>query len=205
VVYLRARRDDGQPEDPAFRSTEENFSRVASDAGPRFLVFNGHGLYIDSYPSLSGLVLDQAPSLEAEAARTRGDGFLRVEELFRLNLTGTELTFLAACQTALGKVSRGEGLNALTRAFMYRGSSAVIASLWAVDAEATSRLLRWFFKRVAQDPGADRAQQLCEARRQVMGFGKVWCLPYYWAPFILCGVSRPRHSGSVDAGSRSSQ
>jgi CHAT domain-containing protein/tetratricopeptide (TPR) repeat protein len=205
MVYLRARKDDGQPEDPGFQSTEDNLLRVAADTGPRFLLFSGHGIYNDKYPSLSGLILNQKPSSGAEAASTPGDGFLHVEELFRLDLPGTELSFLAACQTALGTVYRGEGLNALTRAFMYRGSPAVIASLWAVDSEATSRLLRWFFERVAQHQEADRAQLLCEAKRQVMGFGKVWCLPYFWAPFILCGVSRPRRCESVDSVSENGQ
>jgi CHAT domain-containing protein len=120
-----------------------------------------------------------------------------VEELFRLALPGTELSFLAACQTALGTVYRGEGLNALTRAFMYRGSPAVIASLWAVDSEATSRLLRWFFTRVAAQPGADRAHLLAEAKRQVMAFGKDWCLPFFWAPFILCGAGTLRRHEPV--------
>ncbi len=205
VVYLRSRQDDGQPEAPGFQSTEDNLLRLASDSGPRFLLFNGHGLYNDKYPSLSGLVLNQKPSCGAEATSTPGDGFLRVEELFRLDLPGTELSFLAACQTALGTVYRGEGLNALTRAFMYRGSPAVVASLWAVDSEATSRLLRWFFRRVAQDRDADRAYLLCETKRQVMGFRKEWCLPFFWAPFVFCGVSRPRQCISVDTMSQNSQ
>jgi CHAT domain-containing protein len=88
---------------------------------------------------------------------------------------------------------------------MYRGSPAVIASLWAVDSQATSRLLRWFFERVAERQGADRAHLLCEAKRQVMGFGKVWCQPYFWAPFIMCGVSRPRCFESVVSESEISQ
>ena len=164
---------------------------MAEASAPRFFLFNGHGIYNDRVPSLSGLVLNLEPPAAPEASiRLRGaDGFLRVEVLFRLVLPGP----------ALSTVYRGEGLNALTRAFMYRGSPAVVASLWAVDSEATARLLRWFFTRVAEQPDADRAHLLGEARRQLMAFGKEWCLPYFWAPFVLCGAGRPRRSEPINS------
>ena len=124
------------PEDPTRQPTEQNFLRIAPEVAARFMVFNGHAMYNDKHPNLSGLVFNLKPPSEPDAADIPSDNFLRVDELFRLELPGAEITFLAACQTALGAPYRGEGLNALLRAFMYRGSPAVVATLWAVDANA---------------------------------------------------------------------
>jgi CHAT domain-containing protein len=192
VVHVRARREDGQPEGLAYQSTEENFLRIAGAERPRFLLFDGHGIYNDKVPSFSGLVFNLNATISKASAETSsivpGEGFLRVAELFDLDLTGTELAFLAACQTALGQVYRGEGINALTRAFMVQGSPAVVSSLWAVSDQITSILVRRFFALVAQRPGEDRARLLCQVRRTVSQ-SKECAAPYYWAPFVLSGAS----------------
>ena len=51
------------------------------------------------------------------------DGFLRLHDIYNLNLPA-ELVVLSACQTALGKEVKGEGLLGLTRGFMYSGAKA---------------------------------------------------------------------------------
>ncbi len=186
VEQLRARRDDNSPEDAARQPTEENFLRVAPLAAARFVVFNGHATYNDKHPNLSGLVFNLSRPNEPDAAEIPADNFLRVDELFRLELPAAEVTFLAACQTALGAPYRGEGLNALLRAFMYRGSPAVVATLWAVDANAASWLVRRFFKLLAENPGEDPARLFNQAKRASIGFDNRW-LPYQWAPFIWAG------------------
>ena len=60
------------------------------------------------------------------------DGFLRLPDIFNLRLKA-DLVVLSACQTALGKEIRGEGLVGLTRGFMYAGAPRVVASLWQVS------------------------------------------------------------------------
>ena len=189
VVQIRGRRDDQTPEDPTRQPTEQNFLRIAPEAAARFVVFNGHAMYNDKHPNLSGLVFNLKPPSEPDAADIPSDNFLRVDELFRLELPGAEITFLAACQTALGAPYRGEGLNALLRAFMYRGSPAVVATLWAVDANAASWLLRRFFKLLAENPAADPARLFSQAKRTSIGFDNRW-LPFHWAPFIYAGGTR---------------
>jgi CHAT domain-containing protein len=193
VVQIRGRREDQTPEDPSWQPTEQNFLRIAPEAAARFVVFNGHAMYNDKHPSLSGLVFNLKPPAEPDAADIPSDNFLRVDELFRLELPGAEVTFLAACQTALGAPYRGEGLNALLRAFMYRGSPAVVATLWAVDANAASWLLRRFFKLLADSASAgtatDPARLFSQAKRASIGFDNRW-LPFHWAPFIYAGGTR---------------
>ncbi|MGE5603097.1 MAG: CHAT domain-containing protein, partial [Nitrososphaerales archaeon] len=195
IVRLRSRADDGSPEADANQSTERNFLRVAPDARARMLLFHGHGIYNDRYPSLSGLVfnLTAPPDRDKRAAiPTAEDGFLRVEELFQLELPGVEMTMLAACQTALGAYRRGEGLSALVRAFLYRGSPSVTATLWEVRADVTVFLLRVFFNLLAQQPNADRARLFSQAKRKALPCPDNLYLPYFWAPFVLWGYTAPQ-------------
>src|SRR6185369_5246363 len=93
--------------------------------------FATHGLLNSEHPELSGLVL----SLVNEDGSPQ-DGFLRMHEIYNLQLPAN-LVVLSACQTALGKQIKGEGLIGLTRGFMYAGARSVVASLWQVDDLAT--------------------------------------------------------------------
>src|SRR5262249_5961367 len=92
----------------------------------RIVHFATHGLLNSQYPELSGLVLSLVDRNGAAQ-----DGFLRMHEIYNLQLPA-DVIVLSACQTALGKEIRGEGLVGLTRAFMYAGAERVIASLWQV-------------------------------------------------------------------------
>ncbi|MDQ3750171.1 MAG: CHAT domain-containing protein, partial [Acidobacteriota bacterium] len=93
----------------------------------RIVHFATHGLLNSEHPELSGIVL----SLVNENGQPV-NGFLRLNENYNLNHSA-DFVVLSACQTALGKEVRGEGLVGLTRGFMYAGSPRVVASLWKVD------------------------------------------------------------------------
>ena len=62
------------------------------------------------------------------------------------SILSAELTVLSACQTALGKDIKGEGLVGLTHSFMSAGSKSVVASLWKVDDKATAVLMSDFYE-----------------------------------------------------------
>src|SRR6185436_16634553 len=98
----------------------------------RVVHFATHGLVDSRRPERSGLVL----SMGDARGRPR-DGFLRLADIQELRLSA-DLVVLSACQTALGKDVRGEGLVGLTRAFMLAGAPRVVASLWRVDDEGTA-------------------------------------------------------------------
>ena len=95
------------------------------------------------------------------------------------------MVVLSACQTALGKEIKGEGLVGLTRGFMYAGAERVAVSLWAVSDEATAEFMKKFYqailKRAMRPAAALRAAQIAMWQTQW------WESPYYWAPFILQG------------------
>ena len=198
VVAVRAWRDDLEPEQADHQSTEDNFIQLVITQRPQIVLFSGHAVYNDKYPSLSGLIFNLAPvtkgSVVQEGSVGHQDGFLNVEEIFRLQMPQTELAFLAACQSGLGVVYRGEGINALTRALMYQGCPTAVVSLWAVSDRSTEFLTRRFFDLVLANPGADRADLLAEAKRELLNQGARYALPFYWAPFVLNGVRIPSKS-----------
>src|SRR5206468_12477866 len=80
----------------------------------------------------------------------RQDGFLRLHDIYNLNLP-VDLVVLSACSTGLGKDVKGEGLVGIVRGFMYAGAARVVASLWKVDDEATAELMKRFYQQMLQD------------------------------------------------------
>jgi len=144
--------------------------------------FATHGLINNQHPELSGVVL----SLVDEQGRPQ-NGFLRLYDIYNLKLQAN-LVVLSACQTAVGKDNKGEGLVGLTRGFMYAGAAAVVASLWQVDDRATADLMGRFYEamlgRGLKPAAALRAAQLSAWR------DKRWQAPYYWSAFTLQGEWR---------------
>jgi CHAT domain-containing protein len=100
----------------------------------------------------------------------------------RLN---ADVAVLSACETALGREIRGEGLVGLTQGFMYAGARSVVASLWQAPDRATAELMTRFYRHLIQDelrPAAalHRAQTELAAERR-------WADPYFWSGFVLIG------------------
>jgi CHAT domain-containing protein len=145
----------------------------------RFLHIATHGTVDDRHPDLSGLVL----SLVDEAGRPR-EGVLRAHEVHRLRL-GADLVVLSACETALGREVRGEGLYALARGFLYAGAPRVVASLWSVRDEATAQLMSRFYAAMLRD-GLPPAAALRRAQVALQSEPR-WASPFYWAGFVLQG------------------
>jgi CHAT domain-containing protein len=139
-----------------------------------------HGFLNSSHPELSGLVL----SLVDQTGRPQ-DGFLRVHDIYNLRLRA-DLVVLSACQTALGKEIKGEGLVGLTRGFMYAGAPRVVASLWKVDDRATSELMKELYQKMLGPEHMRPAAALRAAQLSILG-RKRWQTPYYWAAFTLHG------------------
>ena len=98
----------------------------------------------------SGLVLAGAARASKPDEAMTADGILTAEEVAALDLRGTELVVLSACETALGPVECGEGVLGLQRAFHAAGARALVASLWKVDDAATSVLMEEFYTNLWQ-------------------------------------------------------
>ena len=150
----------------------------AEMADYRIVHFATHVLLNSRHPELSGAVF----SLVDERGNYV-DGFLRLHEIYNLKLAA-DLVVLSACQTALGKEVKGEGLIGLTRGFMYAGAPRVVASLWSVDDRATAELMKRFYR--AMGKGRTAAAALREAQ-VAMWSEEGWREPFYWGGFVLQG------------------
>jgi CHAT domain-containing protein len=129
----------------------------------------------------SGLILAGGNhAWREEAVEGIEDGILTADEISRLNLTGTKLVVLSACQTGLGEVNNGEGVFGLQRAFKLAGVETLIMSLWEVDDAATSQLMATFYQQWLS--GKTKQDSFKEAQRQVRA---KYPSPYYWAAFVL--------------------
>ena len=163
---------------------QANRERVMSDelAKYRIVHFATHGILHSGHPELSGIVLSLV-----NPAGEPVNGFLRLNDIYNMKLNA-DLVVLSACQTALGKEVRGEGLIGLTRGFMYAGSPRVVASLWKVDDVATAELMKIFYQKMLKEKMRPAAA-LREAKIAMMK-QKRWSSPYYWAAFELQGEWR---------------
>lgn len=112
------------------------------------------------------------------------DGLLTGLEAALLNLQGTELVILSACDSGTGEVKIGEGVMSLRRAFRIAGAETVLASHWKVSDKATSQLMTEFMHRWRA--GEPRAKAWREAQLSLLG-SKEFSNPYFWAAFTLTG------------------
>ncbi len=110
------------------------------------------------------------------------DGDLTVEKIENLNLSNTALVVLSACNTNIGKRSRGDDIVGLTRAFMIAGAPSVIASLWPVNDRATADFMAAFYTSLKRTRCPAKALQ--KAQQTIR---KTYPHPYYWAGFVLAG------------------
>ena len=95
-----------------------------------------------------------------------------------------ELVVLSACDTASGQDIPGEGLVGLSQAFFTAGSQRVLGTLWPVDDEATSLLMRYFYTYLRSTGSPGKALRM--AQNKIAGTTP-WRAPYYWAGFSLAG------------------
>ena len=125
--------------------------------------------------------------LTSAATGLEEDGLLTGLEASLLNLQGTELVILSACQSGSGEVRIGEGVMSLRRAFTIAGAESVLASHWKVSDQATSRLMTEFMRRWRA--GTPRVQAWREAQLSLLRT-KDFASPYFWAAFTLTGEWR---------------
>jgi CHAT domain-containing protein/Tfp pilus assembly protein PilF len=114
----------------------------------------------------------------------RESGILTALEASNLNLWGTRLVTLSACDTGLGEVRVGEGVFGLRRAFVLSGTESLVMSLWPVSDYATRQMITAYYTGLKNGQGRGEALRKAEL---AMLKRKGWEHPYYWASFIEFG------------------
>jgi MYXO-CTERM domain-containing protein len=181
-------------------------------AGPKVLHIATHGFFLaDPQPARAisltsrGLELDPVsagpsrPRLPAEkplllsglalaganaSGSAKTDGILTALEAMGLDLQGTRLVVLSACETGVGAVQRGDGVYGLRRALVIAGAETQVMSLWKVDDEATRDLMVAYYNRL--EAGGGRSESIAEVQRAMLA-SKGTAHPFFWASFIVSG------------------
>jgi CHAT domain-containing protein len=117
------------------------------------------------------------------------DGVLTALEAASLDLSGTKLVVLSACETGVGDLARGEGVYSLRRAFVEAGAETQVMSLWQVDDHATQTLMSGYYRRMFKE-GKGRSAALREQQLAMLA-DTAHDHPYYWASFIVSGDPSP--------------
>lgn len=147
--------------------------------GARLVHFATHGVLDTAHPERSGLVFSR---FDARGAPI--EGHLRLADIYDLELSADVVT-LSACETALGREVRSEGLLGLSRGFLHAGAKNVVASLWKVHDRATAELMKRFYANlVAGKMPPDRALRAAQLE---LAREPRYRAPYYWSAFVISG------------------
>jgi CHAT domain-containing protein len=158
-------------------ASESQFKSMAGDYGLLHLAL--HGNSGDEEP----FIVFPSPGDSLE------DGVLNLYELYNLPLKA-RLAVLSACETGSGALQRGEGIMSIASGFGSAGCPAVLMSVWPVDDQAGSHIMRGFYEGLGEGLPIDEALHRAKIAYMKSG-GSYLTAPYYWAPFIVLGDVDP--------------
>jgi CHAT domain-containing protein len=154
----------------------EGAVKSGSLSGFDYLHFATHGTADELDPGLSRLFLN---------ASDTEDGNLYAGEIYNLNLHA-RLAVLSACETGLGRLSKGEGVIGLSRALIYAGAENIVVSFWNVADESTASLMENFYTTLLTTKQVSFSEALRSSKLKMIRT-QTYSAPYFWAPFILVG------------------
>ena len=172
------------------KATERTVKSLSGDGSLesyRVIHFATHGLLAVEAESAGGPAEPALVLTPPARASREDDGLLTAGEIAGLRLNA-DWVILSACNTAAGDRSNVDALSGLARAFFYAGTRALLVSHWAVDSDATVRLITRTFEAQKSNPLVGRAGALRQAMRDMIGTGNDPAAhPAFWAPFVVVG------------------
>jgi CHAT domain-containing protein len=161
-------------------ASEKIFKEKAPQYGIIHLAM--HGVLDRRNQMLSGLVFtENGDSLE--------NNYLQAYEISKMNLNAN-LVVLSACETGYGKFEEGNGIASLARAFMYAGTPSLIVSLWQVNDDATSYIMKTMYENLSK--GMSKSAALSNAKLVYIKNSKGFVgHPAFWAAFVQIGNTNP--------------
>jgi len=161
-------------------ATVDNLFKIKA---PKILHISTHGIFLNNKNILNPMKRSALAFSGADNANYQGDarGFATALKLSSLNLEGTELVVLSACDTGRGEIQQAEGVVGLPKAFIQAGAKRVIMSLWSVSDNKTALLMRYFYDNISNGKGY--AIALREAKLKMINLH-----PYFWSAFIIHGI-----------------
>lgn len=192
-----------------YRGADATEAAVKGVHGPRILHLATHGFFLPDEPppppkdDARSAVPGPAPVSGYENPLLRSglafaganklssgddDGILTAMEASGLDLLGTKLVVLSACETGVGKVTNGDGVYGLRRALVIAGAESLVMSLWQVDDVATKDLMAGYYSRLKA--GRGRSTALRDVQLELAA-RKDYAHPFYWASFLPAGDNAP--------------
>jgi CHAT domain-containing protein len=126
-------------------------------------------------------------------ASGQDDGILTAMEATSLDLAGTQLVVLSACETGMGDVRNGDGVYGLRRALVLAGAETQIMTLWRIDDEVTQGLMAEYYEKIRK--GIGRSDAMRDATLNMLSNPNT-ANPKYWASFIVSGDPSPLHAAA---------
>jgi tetratricopeptide (TPR) repeat protein/CHAT domain-containing protein len=173
------------------RATEREVKRLSASgelAQYRMVHFATHGALAGELDGTRepGLILTPPETASAE-----DDGYLSASEIAGLKLDA-DWVILSACNTAAGGTDNAEALSGLARAFIYAQARALLVSHWAVDSDATVKLITAAVGEMARDASVGRAEAMRRSMLALIDRAEPHqAHPAYWAPFVVVGEGAP--------------
>lgn len=164
----------------AFFDTEAYLGEYATETNLKTVANNADVIHIAAHGELNS----QTPLFSAILLKedVENDGRLEVHEVLNLDMHSVSLVVLSACQTHLGKFSRGDDVIGLERAFLYAGVSSLVTSLWSIDDNSTTFLFGEFYDHLQQGLPPSEAMRAAQMEAR-----EIYENPFYWAGLIVVG------------------
>ncbi|MDG2989698.1 CHAT domain-containing protein [Candidatus Synechococcus calcipolaris G9] len=193
------------PSAEVLKGPQATESAVKAVQSPRILHLATHGFFLENTPptessdlqSLQNLNEPQAFTAENPLLRSGlalagfnqrqsggDDGVLTALEVTAINLDGTELVVLSACDTGRGDLTNGDGVYGLRRAFTLAGARSQVGTLWKVDDQVTKDIMVAYYENLLR--GLGRTEAMRQVQLEMLNNPQTET-PYYWAAFVSSG------------------